>query len=184
MSITPDYAGGDVGVMVSADGQVLPEIIAAELAARHPRAAAGLAGARPASWPRHLRQPHACCVLTLPLLLVVALAIKLDSRGPIFYKQERVGRHHRNFNILKLRSMTVDAEKPGAAGLGHGGRQPGDAGRPVHSPHPHRRDSAGHQHPAGRHGLRRARGRSGPSSSRSSPPPSRTMPTAPRCARA
>jgi lipopolysaccharide/colanic/teichoic acid biosynthesis glycosyltransferase len=54
-------------------------------------------------------------LLTLPLLLVVALAIKLDSRGPLFYRQERVGQHHRRFHILKFRSMTVDAEKPGAA---------------------------------------------------------------------
>lgn len=57
----------------------------------------------------------ALLLLTLPLLLVVALAIKLDSRGPIFYRQERVGRDHRVFTILKFRSMTVDAEKPGAA---------------------------------------------------------------------
>ena len=54
-------------------------------------------------------------LLTLPLMLVVALAIKLDSPGPVFYRQERVGRHHRSFHILKLRSMTVDAEKSGAA---------------------------------------------------------------------
>lgn len=57
----------------------------------------------------------ALLVLTLPLMLVIALAIKLDSRGPIFYRQERVGRNHRRFHILKFRSMAVDAEKPGAA---------------------------------------------------------------------
>lgn len=54
-------------------------------------------------------------LLTLPLLLLVAVAIKLDSRGPVFYRQERVGRAHRIFSILKFRSMTVDAEKPGTA---------------------------------------------------------------------
>ena len=50
----------------------------------------------------------------LPLLVLVAVAIKLDSRGPIFYRQERMGRDHRSFHILKFRSMTVDAEKAGA----------------------------------------------------------------------
>lgn len=57
----------------------------------------------------------ALLMLVLPLLLLVALAIKLDSRGPIFYCQERVGRDNRVFSILKFRSMTVDAEKPGTA---------------------------------------------------------------------
>lgn len=54
-------------------------------------------------------------ILTLPLMLVTAVAIKLDSRGPVFYRQERVGRDHRRFHILKFRSMTIDAEKPGTA---------------------------------------------------------------------
>jgi exopolysaccharide biosynthesis polyprenyl glycosylphosphotransferase len=54
-------------------------------------------------------------LLTLPLTLVVALAIKFDSRGPVLYRQERVGRHHRRFQILKFRSMTVDAERSGKA---------------------------------------------------------------------
>jgi exopolysaccharide biosynthesis polyprenyl glycosylphosphotransferase len=44
------------------------------------------------------------------LLPVVALAIKLDSRGPVFYRQERLGRGGRVFTILKLRSMREDAE--------------------------------------------------------------------------
>lgn len=52
-------------------------------------------------------------VLTLPLLLLVALAIKLDSPGPVLYRQERVGRRGRVFTILKFRSMTVDAEAGG-----------------------------------------------------------------------
>lgn len=42
----------------------------------------------------------------LPLLLVIALAIKLDSRGPVFYRQVRVGRHGREFRIHKFRTMT------------------------------------------------------------------------------
>jgi exopolysaccharide biosynthesis polyprenyl glycosylphosphotransferase len=44
-----------------------------------------------------------------PLLLLVALAIKLDSRGPVFFVQQRVGRGNRLFNVLKFRSMRVDA---------------------------------------------------------------------------
>jgi len=52
-------------------------------------------------------------VLFLPLYLFIALAIKLDSRGPVFYKQERVGQDGRLFSLIKFRSMTVDAEKDG-----------------------------------------------------------------------
>ncbi|MBI4429530.1 MAG: sugar transferase [Ignavibacteriales bacterium] len=46
-----------------------------------------------------------------PLWLLIALAIKLDSKGPMFYKQERVGRNGEPFGILKFRSMYSDAEK-------------------------------------------------------------------------
>jgi len=53
-------------------------------------------------------------LLTLPLLLLTALAIRLDSPGPIFYRQERVGRGNRTFDLLKFRSMRVDAEARGA----------------------------------------------------------------------
>ena len=49
--------------------------------------------------------------LTLPLMLVVAVLIKLTSRGPVLYRQVRVGRHDRPFVLYKFRSMTVDAEK-------------------------------------------------------------------------
>jgi exopolysaccharide biosynthesis polyprenyl glycosylphosphotransferase len=50
---------------------------------------------------------------TSPLLLITAIAIKLDSRGPVFYKQQRVGLYSRSFTIYKLRSMHSDAEKNG-----------------------------------------------------------------------
>ncbi|HEY3413864.1 MAG TPA: sugar transferase [Armatimonadota bacterium] len=50
-------------------------------------------------------------VVLSPLLLLVAIAIKIDSRGPIFFRQVRVGRNHRPFYCLKFRSMTADAEK-------------------------------------------------------------------------
>jgi len=49
----------------------------------------------------------------LPVLLLTAAAIKLESRGPIFYKQERVGLNGRPFHVIKLRSMRMDAEKNG-----------------------------------------------------------------------
>ena len=48
--------------------------------------------------------------LTAPFLPLIALAIKLDSRGPIFYRQERVGEMDKNFYLYKLRTMREDAE--------------------------------------------------------------------------
>jgi sugar transferase (PEP-CTERM system associated) len=53
-------------------------------------------------------------VLSLPLMLLTAIAVKLDSAGPIFYTQERVGKNGRTFRIIKFRSMRTDAEKDGA----------------------------------------------------------------------
>ncbi|WP_405083274.1 sugar transferase [Paenibacillus chitinolyticus] len=53
-------------------------------------------------------------LLTLPLMIIVGIVIKLESKGPIFYTQERVGRFGRRFNIIKFRSMVTDAEKDGA----------------------------------------------------------------------
>ena len=52
-------------------------------------------------------------ILSLPLAIVAAILIKLDSRGPILYKQERVGRNGRVFTLMKFRSMRTDAEKDG-----------------------------------------------------------------------
>ena len=52
-------------------------------------------------------------VLATPLMLVSAVMIKLESAGPIFYRQERVGLDGRLFNITKFRSMRTDAEKDG-----------------------------------------------------------------------
>jgi lipopolysaccharide/colanic/teichoic acid biosynthesis glycosyltransferase len=49
-------------------------------------------------------------IATLPIWLVVAIAIKLDSRGPVFFCQERVGLNGRHFCCLKFRTMQVDAE--------------------------------------------------------------------------
>ena len=52
-------------------------------------------------------------VVTLPLMLVTILLIKLDSRGPVFYRQQRVGLNNRTFDVLKFRSMRCDAEQDG-----------------------------------------------------------------------
>lgn len=52
-------------------------------------------------------------VVSLPLALVTALLIKLESPGPVFYRQERVGQGGRVFTIMKFRSMRTDAEKDG-----------------------------------------------------------------------
>ncbi|HZM86279.1 MAG TPA: TIGR03013 family XrtA/PEP-CTERM system glycosyltransferase [Blastocatellia bacterium] len=51
--------------------------------------------------------------LSLPIVVLTAIAIKLDSRGPILYQQTRVGRRNQNFTIMKFRSMRVDAEPEG-----------------------------------------------------------------------
>jgi exopolysaccharide biosynthesis polyprenyl glycosylphosphotransferase len=53
----------------------------------------------------------ATCALALavPLLLAISLAIKLDSPGPVFFRQERIGRAGKPFRIFKFRSMTADA---------------------------------------------------------------------------
>ena len=52
-------------------------------------------------------------VFSLPIALITAILIKIDSRGPIFYKQERVGMNGHLFNVLKFRSMKTDAEAGG-----------------------------------------------------------------------
>ncbi len=52
-------------------------------------------------------------IVTLPVLLITIIAIKLESPGSAFYKQERVGLRGKTFSIIKLRSMRNDAEKNG-----------------------------------------------------------------------
>jgi lipopolysaccharide/colanic/teichoic acid biosynthesis glycosyltransferase len=51
----------------------------------------------------------------LPLLVLIAVVVKLTSRGPIFFQQERMGRNFQPFYILKFRSMVPDAPKQGPA---------------------------------------------------------------------
>ncbi|MFL5930009.1 MAG: sugar transferase [Gaiellaceae bacterium] len=53
-------------------------------------------------------------VLASPFLAASALAIKLEDRGPVLYRQRRVGRGGADFELLKLRTMVVGAEKQGA----------------------------------------------------------------------
>jgi lipopolysaccharide/colanic/teichoic acid biosynthesis glycosyltransferase len=52
-------------------------------------------------------------VATSPILLVIAVAVRLTSRGPVLYRGERVGRHGETFHILKFRTMSADAERHG-----------------------------------------------------------------------
>jgi lipopolysaccharide/colanic/teichoic acid biosynthesis glycosyltransferase len=52
-------------------------------------------------------------IISLPIAIITAILIKLESRGSIFYKQQRVGKNGRTFNVLKFRSMKTDAEKDG-----------------------------------------------------------------------
>src|SRR5258706_4487121 len=55
-----------------------------------------------------------CLLISLPIMILVALAIRIDSRGPIVYRQIRVGRMGKCFEVLKFRSMRVDAGQDGA----------------------------------------------------------------------
>ena len=56
-------------------------------------------------------------VITSPILLITAIAIKLQDGGPIFYRQVRLTQYGRPFEIIKFRSMKIDAEKDGVARL-------------------------------------------------------------------
>ena len=52
-------------------------------------------------------------IVSFPIALITAILIKLESKGPIFYKQERVGINSKPFHVIKFRSMRTDAEKDG-----------------------------------------------------------------------
>jgi Undecaprenyl-phosphate glucose phosphotransferase len=54
----------------------------------------------------------ACLLLTLPLLLLIALSIKLDSRGPVLFKQKRLGVNNLPFDLVKFRTMFVEQTDP------------------------------------------------------------------------
>lgn len=61
-------------------------------------------------------------VFLSPVLLIVAIWIKCDSKGPVFYRQVRVGRYNRDFRIFKFRSMRVGSDKGSLVTIG--GRDP------------------------------------------------------------
>lgn len=61
-------------------------------------------------------------ILLSPIFIVIAIWIKLDSNGPIFYKQIRVGLNNKDFKLFKFRSMRVGSDKKGLITVG--GRDP------------------------------------------------------------
>ena len=63
-------------------------------------------------------------ILTSPIMLVTALAVKLYDGGPVFYRQVRLTKDRRRFSIIKFRSMRMDAEKDGVARLSTGEDDP------------------------------------------------------------
>jgi lipopolysaccharide/colanic/teichoic acid biosynthesis glycosyltransferase len=52
-------------------------------------------------------------IILLPLAPLISILVKIDSKGPVFYKAKRVGRFGRNFNMLKFRTMINDADQKG-----------------------------------------------------------------------
>jgi O-antigen biosynthesis protein WbqP len=50
-------------------------------------------------------------ILFSPIFVILIILIKFDSKGPIFFKQKRIGRHKNHFNILKFRTMKIDTPK-------------------------------------------------------------------------
>jgi len=61
-------------------------------------------------------------IVLSPLFLILAIWIKMDSKGPVFYRQVRVGRYNKDFRIFKFRSMRVGADKGSLVTIG--GRDP------------------------------------------------------------
>ena len=57
-------------------------------------------------------------IVLSPLFLILAIWIKLDSKGPVFYRQVRVGRNNKDFRIFKFRSMRVGADKGSLVTIG------------------------------------------------------------------
>lgn len=51
------------------------------------------------------------CIVLLPVLLILSALIKIESKGPVFFSQKRVGRNKRHFNIYKFRTMRTDTPK-------------------------------------------------------------------------
>ena len=61
-------------------------------------------------------------LILCPIFIIVAIWIKLDSKGPVFYRQVRVGRYNKDFRIFKFRSMRIGSDKGSLVTIG--GRDP------------------------------------------------------------
>ena len=61
-------------------------------------------------------------ILLSPIFFIIAIFIKIDSKGPVFFKQIRVGRYNKDFKIFKFRTMQIDSDKKGLLTIG--GRDP------------------------------------------------------------
>lgn len=70
-------------------------------------------------------------IVAAPLMIITAIAIKLESRGPIFYTQERVGLHGNSIMIIKFRSMRTDAEVNGPVWAGENDPRVTKVGRTI-----------------------------------------------------
>lgn len=57
--------------------------------------------------------------MLFPILLIICILIKLDSKGPVFFTQGRVGRNNKDFNIFKFRTMRMQSDKKGLLTLGN-----------------------------------------------------------------
>jgi lipopolysaccharide/colanic/teichoic acid biosynthesis glycosyltransferase len=68
-------------------------------------------------------------IVSAPIWLLAALAVKLQDGGPVFFRQDRSGLHGRTFDVLKFRSMVVDAERDGARQAVHGDARVTPVGR-------------------------------------------------------
>ncbi len=53
-------------------------------------------------------------IILFPIFVILAICIKIDSKGPVFYRQERVTQYNKNFRIFKFRTMVQDADKQGS----------------------------------------------------------------------
>jgi exopolysaccharide biosynthesis polyprenyl glycosylphosphotransferase len=114
--LTWQLEGADIDLMVS------PNVVDVAGSRIHMRAVATMPlmhleepqYAEAGSWPKVLFDKSVAAVLLLlfsPLMLVAGIAVKLTSRGPIFYHQERVGLDGETFRIIKFRSMRVGADQ-------------------------------------------------------------------------
>jgi lipopolysaccharide/colanic/teichoic acid biosynthesis glycosyltransferase len=57
-------------------------------------------------------------IVLLPVFLIIGLIIKMDSRGPVFFRQQRIGKDYRSFRIFKFRTMYPGAEQQGMLTIG------------------------------------------------------------------